>query len=493
MNRRSYPFGRLFGILILLSRHQIVSNAFVVHRQPRVVTTHHDWHQSQPRSKPFRYSKSPSYNQQRPLHMSNNLSFYGASAALMGCSLVGIQVDRMVPSCGIAVTLILAAILSNTAPWVPATHSLYDLCWTLFLPASLTLLLLAYKKDPCIDSEDKSDKEASILACVRRVSLPFVIASIGSLFGCWTSYRCALAFDWFSIENARAATACLSASYVGGSVNFFSAARLISADKSLLGSLATADLITMALYFSFLSASLDSKVFNSLFQGKKKDKEKFQTTVVETKSNSEISESQQRPSFLKTTMTLISNSLASIPLLGLTLGIVLAANRVESFLGRWIPGTACAVIALVAPLVNSLVHQKTWWLRLSKTANPLADFLFLAFFASIGIGVNLETLAQMGPSCILFSLLALSIHLGVALLGSLPFRSILDLEDVWIASNAAIGGPATAAAFVCNQMKNKNPSKLRGRTMAATVFGVFGYAIGTILGTLMFQFVGGRL
>ena len=99
----------------------------------------------------------------------------------------------------------------------------------------------------------------------------------------------------------------------------------------------------------------------------------------------------------------------------------------------------------------------------------------------------------MGPSCILFSLLALSIHLGVALLGSLPFRSILDLEDVWIASNAAIGGPATAAAFVCNQMKNKNPSKLRGRTMAATVFGVFGYAIGTILGTLMFQFVGGRL
>lgn len=64
----------------------------------------------------------------------------------------------------------------------------------------------------------------------------------------------------------------------------------------------------------------------------------------------------------------------------------------------------------------------------------------------------------------------------------------LDLEDVWIASNAAIGGPATAAAF-CGRMKNRDPNKLQGRTISATVWGVVGYAIGTIVGVNMYRMV----
>ena len=67
----------------------------------------------------------------------------------------------------------------------------------------------------------------------------------------------------------------------------------------------------------------------------------------------------------------------------------------------------------------------------------------------------------------------------------------LDLEDVWIASNAAIGGPVTAAAF-CSRMKKRDPYKLQGRTIAATVWGVVGYAIGTFLGVLAYRTVGGK-
>ena len=64
----------------------------------------------------------------------------------------------------------------------------------------------------------------------------------------------------------------------------------------------------------------------------------------------------------------------------------------------------------------------------------------------------------------------------------------LDLEDVWIASNAAIGGPATAAAF-CGQMRKRDPAKLQGRTISATVWGVVGYAIGTIVGVSMYKLI----
>ena len=69
----------------------------------------------------------------------------------------------------------------------------------------------------------------------------------------------------------------------------------------------------------------------------------------------------------------------------------------------------------------------------------------------------------------------------------------IGLEEVWIASNAAIGGPATAAAFVMNCMKGKtvqDDELLQGRTIAATVWGVVGYAVGTMLGVAMYKLTG---
>lgn len=57
----------------------------------------------------------------------------------------------------------------------------------------------------------------------------------------------------------------LSASYVGGFVNYFALAKLINASPDLLRSLATADLLIMAFFFAFLSISLDWKWLKSKF------------------------------------------------------------------------------------------------------------------------------------------------------------------------------------------------------------------------------------
>jgi uncharacterized membrane protein len=412
----------------------------------------------------------PSIRQQKSSLKSISPGLGSAAVALIGCSLIGQKVDTFLPSCGIAVTLLLAAILSNTTSWIPTVHPLYDLCWTIFLPASLTLLLLARNEMPIITENNISttsllaNDETSIAACIKRVSVPFVVASLGSLLGCWTSYQCARTFHWFSPDNAKSATACLSASYVGGSVNFFATARLINANAELLGSLATADLLTMALYFTFLSISLDWKWLRSKFRGSSDEMTTVHNTNDDLSTSAETNEDNGSP------VSIPSQLLASIPLLSLTYLIVHMANAVEAFLGKWIPGTACAVIALVAPIVNSLVNKIKWWRPFSKVAKPIADFLFLSFFASIGIGSNLKSALHMGPACLIFSGLALSIHVLISTFGSMLWKNA-ELEDVWIASNAAIGGPATAAAFCCNRLTNP-PEKLRGRTMAATFFGV---------------------
>lgn len=108
---------------------------------------------------------------------------------------------------------------------------------------------------------------------------------------------------------------------------------------------------------------------------------------------------------------------------------MLLANKVDAFLCQWIPGTACAVIAILAALFNSLVNQRQWWAPFRSASSFWGEFLFLMFFASIGIGANLQSILQLGPTSLLFSVLALSIHLMVTILGSLPLH--VELEDVW--------------------------------------------------------------
>jgi len=465
----------------------------------------------------------------------------GASLALVGSSLFGMQISRFIPSGGILGTLVSAAFFGNFLTGIPNKHPLYDLCFTLFLPGSLTLLLLAYMPptakninandnsnattittDGNIDSRVNSNVLAtnthnSISTCIRRIAMPFLITSLASLLGCWLSYRCALVFRWFQFpatgvgivkakELARITTGCMSASYVGGSVNFMSTARLIGAPGDLIGSLVTADLFTMAIYFSFLSSSLDWEWLLSKFA---LSTTTVTTTIKEIKKVEEFPKSSKNKPNLRFTKKNISSSssptselndlcLASIPLLLTTFLIVQMANRVEDIVGRFVPGTTCALIAVVAPILNSFVQDKTFWAPFSRVATLWSDFFFLSFFASIGATANLSSALSMGPACLLFSIIALMVHVVGTVFGCLLWKrymammgsgGTLDLEDVWIASNAAIGGPATAAAF-CGRMKKRDPDKLRGRTISATVWGVVGYAIGTIVGVNMYRMVG---
>jgi uncharacterized membrane protein len=464
------------------------------------------------------------------LHLlSNPAVAAGATLALVSSSLVGLQLDQRIPSgAGILGSMLMASLLTNLFPtFIPSNHPIYDLCWTLFLPASLTLMLLAtddHENDLLGNTtivvmtkiNQKDDSSSSITSCIRRVSGPFAMACIGSLIGCWTSFHLAVQSKWFSsIEQARLVAACISASYVGGSVNCFSTARIVGASSDLMSSLATADLLCMAVYFSGLSASLNWTWLRSKFQKDPPARSVLSTTTTPISTDEDKLNTRQMEEIMAERMAgiavsfnrdsaafeLLSKFKAAIPLLVITVSIVQFANRIEKFASRWIPGTACAAIAVLAPWFQSQVKKRAWWRPLGAMANPLASFCFFMFFASIGVGAsNLrQSFLATGPACLLFALLSLMIHFAITLAGSLLLSARggkqqypVEMEDVWIASNAAIGGPVTAAAF-CQRMRKDNPAKLKGRTIAATVWGVVGYAIGTMLGVGMYKVLGGSI
>eukprot|EP00529_Nitzschia_sp_RCC80_P000740 CAMPEP_0113492310 /NCGR_PEP_ID=MMETSP0014_2-20120614/28007_1 /TAXON_ID=2857 /ORGANISM="Nitzschia sp." /LENGTH=888 /DNA_ID=CAMNT_0000386131 /DNA_START=154 /DNA_END=2816 /DNA_ORIENTATION=+ /assembly_acc=CAM_ASM_000159 len=470
---------------------------------------------------------------------------------------------------------------------IPTVHPLYDLCFQLFLPASLTLLLLAYRQPSSVLSSSSSTstkkKKNFIATCIRRTALPFLVASIASWIGCWTAYKVSTGGNWFvggldvsigggsgsigrgrlgfswllptnavvvgggrgaissiiNEEYARNAASVLTASYVGGSVNAMATSRILSTPADLLGSLVAADLITMSFYFSFLEASLDWSRDHLLsprrwLEGRKQttvatknrgvrprpsttdtkaDKgESDQVTTAEDEDQlSDITESTNstdvsmsssstngRENNNHSRMATARDRIAvSIPLLTGTYVLVSAANRVERIVANriGIPGISCAVLAIIAPIINSCMQKYFDYKKrhgqgetqgfsfetITDVANPLSDFFFLTFFASLGLSVDLSTaLMSFGPSCLAFSTLALTIHVVGTILGCWPIarlsafwnrrrsnkynnsdddvdevRGGVGLEEAWIASNAAIGGPATAAAYVMNCMKGR--------------------------------------
>lgn len=391
-----------------------------------------------------------------------------AGLGLLVSTWIGRKADTRVPGTGILATLVVAAMLSNGG-WVPSVHPLYDLSWSLFLPASLVLLLVG----------QRTDTKANDMLPTKRLAAPFVWATLGSILGCLLAFGQHTRLG-MGMEDARIAASCLAASYIGGSVNFFATARLIGgASSSVVTSMAAADLLVMAVYFSCLGIMIRSNLLQQLFQ---------QSNNLQNTSKS------LQPCHTSTASA--SSRLGRLrgSILGglFTYTIVQGARYLEVLVSGVVPGTACAWIAGLVPMLSTRLAKHYWWQDVQSVAANLSDRCFLLLFASIGMSADLISALRNGPSCLLFSLFALLIHIVVTLVGSCWMKRAfgqhsmaldVTLEEALVASNAAIGGPATAAAF-CGQL----PGPPRpGLALAATIWGVVGYAVGTTIGVTVYH------
>lgn len=397
------------------------------------------------------------------------------SVGLVLASLVGMRVERtLLPDSSILVTMILGAVARG---FVPHSPFLEDIAWSTFLPGSLALLLLSMKKRA--NAADTS--EQSIGEAVTRVGVPFVIASIASVAGCFLSFL----LTSMPNESAAIATSCLAASFVGGSVNFLATAKQIGKNESLIGSMATADLVVTAIFFAILSASWQSKRLRKVYHMKTDEREKtLGSPITERSTTKERFIDTQEEVRTSLWQNRIPSGVAASSLAWV---IVRVSAQFESSINRWVPGTACAFITILAPLTRKLCQRYKWWSSIRNVSGPLSEFYFLLLFASMGMSADLQAALSTGPACLAISFGALVVHLLGTFLGTLGANRWMSqkmrLEEVLVASNAAIGGPATAAAFA----GRLGIQQQRSLTYAATVWGVVGYAIGTTLGISFYR------
>lgn len=136
------------------------------------------------------------------------------------------------------------------------------------------------------------------------------------------------------------------------------------------------------------------------------------------------------------------------------------------------PGLSSLVITSMLTVVSATVFPRMF--QQLRTAGTAIGILFLQlFFAASSAAGSLLLVLRQAPSLVAFSALQLAIHFLVLMgLGRGVLR--LDSNELYLASNANVGGPTTAAAMA----QAKEWKKL---VLPALLVGVLGYAMATAL------------
>lgn len=299
---------------------------------------------------------------------------------------------------------------------------------------------------------------------------------------------------------------CLCASYIGGSVNFFATANILSTQMAsqclqhkysssivadTISSVAAADLLVMALYFVGLTTMLSMKCLKQIFPGR--------ILTQQSKNADEINKgkdlSTKDEKGINDPKSIKFSSYALI--VSITMTIVEVANAFERKTSHILPGLGCAMIALLGTITNKLLSKSCAKKRMQQCISDMkrigpsmGDFCFMCLFSAIGVSANVKEALTQGSSSLIFALLALSVHLLTTGLGSFVFMKIsrkpIALEEILVASNAAIGGASTAASFAGSIDESQiDQAQKKGLITAATLWGVLGYASATTIGVFV--------
>lgn len=329
------------------------------------------------------------------------------------------------------VTMFLASFLSN-AGLIPHDAQLYDIVWKYFIPLSIPFILMrAHLK--------------TIIAESGPTFTAFIIGAIGTIIGA------CLAFALVSIgDETWKIIGMFCATYIGGSINYVAVSKVLSLqDHNLYLAGNAADNVTMALYFSVLAIMGSHSFFTSFL-----------------KESDQVSTSSEG-SFIPQGSFLELHNL--ILALLISTGIYTLSLIVTSFIS--INGVEILMITFLSLL---FVNTYPNFVKRLIPAETVGFMLLNIFFAVIGASADIGLAIRVAPKIILITFIIVTIHLIWLIVWGKRFK--IGLKELIIASNANIGGPATAAAMASSQ-------QWHSLVVPGILCGTLGYAIATFIGT----------
>jgi uncharacterized membrane protein len=329
-----------------------------------------------------------------------------------------------------AVVAIGTTFLLSNLRIIPADAPAYGVVWSYLVPLAIPLLLF------------KADLRR-ILREAGPTLIAFAAGAVGTVAGTWIAFQIVpLGPEGWKLAGIFCAT------YVGGSLNYMATAEALNLHSGdLLAAGIAADNVAMTLYFLVLFA-LPSLPWL---------RRRYAHRVPETAADVEIAQTGPRIG-----ATGMAGSLA------LATGVCAVGFAAARLLGLDSSG-----ILVVTALVVALATAFPGWLGSMAGAHEIGVLLMQVFFATIGASASIALVLKHGVILFVFAVAILAVHLLTILAAGKLLR--LDLAEIVIASNANMGGPATAAAMAVAR-------RWETLVIPAILCGTLGYALATFIG-----------
>lgn len=246
--------------------------------------------------------------------------------------------------------------------------------------------------------------------------------------------------------------AALMARHIGGAVNFVAVAETLQVTGTTITAAIAADNVVVALYFAGLFFLAESGTDDE---------------VVNVDANNDLDASDPEDySSLSEPVTLFS--------LGTSLTAASALVWVGELSTKLLlpPGTSS--LPLVSVLTVCCATAFPSFFRSLRSAGTCLGVLFMQyFFAASGAAGSIALVLRKAPSLFLFSTLQIAGHfVALVALGRTALLRAVPRRELYLASNANVGGPTTAAAMA----RAKNWPRL---VLPALLVGTLGYSCAT--------------
>jgi len=335
---------------------------------------------------------------------------------------------------GIGIMLVIAMLLGNFGV-IPHAAPAYETVWSFLVPAAVPLLLL------------KANLRRIIPETGPMLGAYFLGVSgtlIGAVIGLWIFPMGDLGPDLAGI---------LSATYIGGSMNFAAVAEALEfTEATLLTAALAADNVVGTLHILVVVLIPSVAILRRWIP----------SPIVETSEapmHDEIAANEE----------VIPFNPAHI-CLALTISLVIGAIGYGIATILNIPNFGILFITAITLLVANVFHNQ---LENLHGAFETGMMMMYIFFATIGAGADVAVMIDAGVMIFVYASFIILTHLVVIILGAKLFK--MDLAEIVIASLACIGGPVAPAAI----------SASRGwRTLVTPglMVGILGYAIANFIG-----------
>lgn len=244
----------------------------------------------------------------------------------------------------------------------------------------------------------------------------------------------------------------LAARHIGGAINFVAVSESLSMNGNAVSAAIAADNVVVALYFLVLFSLAKEGHDEQAKTSNNNDSDEIQVRDPEDASSN--GSSNISLATIATTMTLATCLV--------TLGKI--ATKILFPQTSALPMISVLTVIAATFFPSFFQHHAT-------TGTAIGVLFMQMFFAASGAVGSIKLVMQQAPSLFLFSIIQVAIHfLSLVGIGKYIFR--LKANELYLASNAAVGGPTTAAAMA--QAKN-----WKALVLPALLVGILGYATAT--------------